>query len=434
LPNAEAAAAAARCAPPTGGRPVASLADVDIVSELQTRPRRQPNFEHESLSLGMLASELATNPRNMLQRLVEIAADLCTADTAGLSLLNGDVFRWEAVTGTFAAAKGGTMPRAESPCGVCIDRDATQLMHLPDRAFPALYAEPRFVEALLIPFHNNGSPIGTVWVVSHTSDRKFDAEDERVVGVLAQFASSAWQLWKLYEAAAEDGERKSGSLALIGHELRDPLATATASVALLRSRISAVGGDIQPLDVIARQCQHMSRLVDDLLDVAGTENKKLRLDKSLIDVRTIVANAVDAKRQQVEGRRHMLEADLGSEPILVEADPLRITQVVSNLLDNAAKYTPDGGCITVAVSRRSAEVHIAVDDTGSGIPAEQLTNIFKPFTQLDMANPKRRGGLGLGLSLVQRLTELHGGSVHATSRGQGQGSCFTVRLPVAADR
>ena len=179
---------------------MASLADVDIVSELQTRPRRQPNYEHESLALGMLASELATNPRNMLQRLVEIAAGLCTADTAGLSLFDGDVFRWEAVTGTFAAAKGGTMPRAESPCGVCIDRDATQLMHLADRAFPALYAEPRFVEALLIPFHNNGSPIGTVWVVSHTSDRKFDAEDERVVRVLAQFASSAWQLWKLYRS------------------------------------------------------------------------------------------------------------------------------------------------------------------------------------------------------------------------------------------
>jgi signal transduction histidine kinase len=130
----------------------------------------------------------------------------------------------------------------------------------------------------------------------------------------------------------------------------------------------------------------------------------------------------------------MLAADLGSEPILVEADPLRITQVVSNLLDNAAKYTPDGGCIAVAVSRRSAEVHITVTDTGSGIPAEQLTNIFKPFTQLDTATPTRRGGLGLGLSLVQRLTELHGGSVHATSAGEGQGSCFTVRLPVSVDR
>ena len=116
---------------------MALLTDVDIANELQTRRRRHPNHEHESLALGMLARELATNPRNMLQRLVEIAADLCTADTAGISLLDGDVFRWEAVTGTYAAAKGGTMPRDESPCGVCIDRDATQLMHLADRCFPA---------------------------------------------------------------------------------------------------------------------------------------------------------------------------------------------------------------------------------------------------------------------------------------------------------
>jgi signal transduction histidine kinase len=409
---------------------VALLADVDIASELQRRPRRHPNYEHESLALGMLASELAANPRNVLQRLVEIAADLCIADTAGLSLLDGDVFRWEAVTGTFAAAKGGTMPRDESPCGVCIDRDATQLMHLADRCFPALYAEPRFVEALLIPFHHNGSPIGTLWVVSHTADRKFDAEDERIVKVLAQFASSAWQLWKLYEAAAEASERKSGFLALIGHELRDPLATATTAEALIRRRVSAAGGDTQPLDVIARQCQHMTRLVDDLLDVAGAENNKLRLEKRLVDIRAIVADAVDAKRRHVEDRRHVLEADLGPEPILLEADPVRITQVISNLLENAAKYTPDGGCIAVAVSRRSAEVHITVTDSGSGIPAEQLTNIFKPFMQLDRANAKRRGGLGLGLPLVQTLTELHGGSVHAASAGEGQGSCFTVRLPV----
>jgi signal transduction histidine kinase len=409
---------------------VAFLADVDIARELQRRPRRQPNYEHESLALGMLASELAAQPRNVLQRLVEIAADLCTADTAGLSLLDGDVFRWEAVTGTFAAAKGGTMPRDESPCGVCIDRDATQLMHLPDRCFPSLYAEPRFVEALLIPFHHNGSPIGTVWVVSHTADRKFDAEDERIVKVLAQFASSAWQLWKLYEAAAEASERKSGFLALIGHELRDPLATATTAAALIRQRVSAAGGDTQPLDVIARQCQHMTRLVDDLLDVAGAENNKLRLEKRLVDIRAIVADAVDAKRRQVENRRHVLQADLGAEPILLHADPVRVTQVISNLLENAAKYTPDGGCIAVAVSRRSAEVQITVTDSGSGIPAEQLTNIFKPFMQLHMANAKRRGGLGLGLPLVQTLTELHGGSVHAASAGEGQGSCFTVRLPV----
>jgi signal transduction histidine kinase len=431
MSSAEAGSAAARLVPPNGGRPTAQLADVDIAAELQTRPRRRPHYEQESLALGMLASELATNPRNMLQRLVEIAAELCHADTAGISLLDGDVFRWEAVTGVFAAAKGGTMPRAESPCGVCIDRNATQLMHLADRCFPALYAEPRFVEALLIPFHTDGAPIGTVWIVSHTADRHFDAEDERIVKVLAQFASSAWQLWKLYEAAADASERKSGFLALIGHELRDPLSASRAATALLRQQMTADGGETRPLDVVERQYQHMSRLVDDLLDVAGAENKKLRLDTTLVDIRVVVGDAVEAKRRQVEQHKHVLDADLGPEPILVEADPVRITQVISNLLENASKYTPDGGRIAVGISRSTSQVRIAVTDSGSGIPPEQLTNIFEPFTQLSV-NAERRRGLGLGLPLVQSLIELHGGSVRATSAGEGRGSCFTVCLPLAA--
>lgn len=430
MSNAQAGPAAARLAPPNGGRPLAQLSDVDITSELQTRPRRRPHYEHESLALGMLASELATNPRNMLQRLVEIAADLCDADTAGISLLDGEVFRWEAVTGVFAGAKGGTMPRAESPCGVCIDRDATQLMHLADRCFPALYAEPRFVEALLIPFHTNGTPIGTVWIVSHTADRQFDAEDERIVKVLAQFASAGWQLWKLYETAADASTRKSGFLALIGHELRDPLSAATAAAALLRNQIDAVAGGKRLLEVIERQCQHISRLVDDLLDVAGAENKKLRLDKKRIDIRSIVGDVVEAKRRQVE-QRHVLEVDLGTEPIHLEADPVRISQVMLNLLENASRYTPAGGRIAVHLARRAHQVHITVTDSGSGIPPEQLTRIFEPFTQLSHPNGERRRGLGLGLPLVRSLTELHGGTVHATSAGPGRGSCFTVCLPAA---
>jgi len=144
----------------------------------------------------------------MLQRLVETARELCRADTAGISLLEGDVFRWEAVAGVFASYRDGTMPRAASPCGVCIDENVTQLMHLPDRHFPALRAEPRFVEALLIPFRVRGRPVGTVWIVSHTDERKFDREDERVVQTLAQFAAAGWQLWNALEAAEEANHHK----------------------------------------------------------------------------------------------------------------------------------------------------------------------------------------------------------------------------------
>jgi GAF domain-containing protein len=187
----------------TTGRPTATLDEVDIRDELHTRARRSPNYEQEGRAYGELATEMAENPRNLLQKLVEVAVDLCQADTAGVSLLEVDVFRWEAIAGVFETARGGTMPRNESPCGVCIDRDATQLMHLADRCFPALVAEPRFVEALLIPFHHEVKPIGTVWVVSHSLDRKFDREDERVVRVLSRFASAGWQLWKAYEAVDE---------------------------------------------------------------------------------------------------------------------------------------------------------------------------------------------------------------------------------------
>ena len=132
--------------------PTATLEEVDILRELDTRPARSPDYETQNRALAALAEEMAVNPRNMLQRLVEVAVDLCQADTSGISLLEGDVFRWEAVAGVFAAARNGTMPRDASPCGVVIDRDAIQLMELPDRCFPALLAEPRFVEALLFPF------------------------------------------------------------------------------------------------------------------------------------------------------------------------------------------------------------------------------------------------------------------------------------------
>jgi signal transduction histidine kinase len=409
--------------------PVATLADVDIRGELHTRARRPSNDAQESGALARLAAEMTTNPRNMLQTLVDVAAELCQAHTAGISLLDGDVFRWEAVTGVFAAARGGTMPRDASHCGVCIDRNETQLMHLADRCFPALYAEPRFVEALLIPFHHHGSPIGTVWIVSHTADRTFDAEDERVVKVLAQFASSAWQLWQSSAAAMEANARKSDFLALIGHELRNPLAAITTAAALIRARTPETGGSTRPVDVIDRQCQHMFRLVDDLLDVARIEKQKLQLEKTIVDLRTIIADAVEAKRHQIESHHQTLVTELGSDPILMEVDPLRMAQVIANLMENATKYTPDGGQITVRMAATAGDVHIAVQDTGKGLPAEELTNIFDPFRQLDESSHARHGGLGLGLPLVRSLTELHGGTVYATSAGVGHGSCFTIRLP-----
>jgi signal transduction histidine kinase len=414
---------------PSVDRPTTTFADVDIRHELRTRPRRSPNYEQENRALAILAREMASNPRNMLQKLVEVAHDLCGADTSGISLLDGEVFRWEAVAGTLAAARGETMPRTESPCGVCIDQNATQLMRLPERYFSAICVEQSCVEVLLVPFHHRGSPIGTVWIVSHWEDRKFDAEDERIVSMLAQFASSAWQLWKSFEAAAEASERKSDFLALIGHELRNPLGAITAAAAVARQRQLEGDTSTPQLEVISRQCHHMVRLVDDLLDMARAENRKLELRKRLIDIGAVVRETVDGKRQLVEDHHHHLALELDAAPLMAEADPVRVAQVVANLVDNAAKYTPDGGTVTVAVHRTAGEIEISVSDTGDGLPPEQLTNIFNPFIQLNRSDRKNGGGLGLGLPLVQTLAQLHGGNVRASSAGVGQGSCFTFSLP-----
>jgi signal transduction histidine kinase len=405
------------------GGATATLAEVDIRSELSTRPYRLHDSEGLDRALAVLAREMTENPRSMLQTLVETAVDLCKADTAGISLLEGDVFRWEAVVGVFASLRDGTMPRAASPCGVCIDENVTQLMHLPDRLFPALRAEPRFVEALLIPFQVRGRPVGTVWIVSHTDERKFDREDERVVRTLAQFASAGWQLWNALEAAEEANHRKDEFLAMLGHELRNPLAAIRYATHILQEVDTA--RHATAVTVVARQCQHLTRLAEDLLDLSRIGRGKLELQTGPVELQAVVASAVETAQAQIERRGQELAVELPSAPMWLTGDAVRLAQLLANLLDNAAKYTPEGGRIWVTARSADDQVEIVVRDTGIGIPADKMRAIFDLFTQLGSS----AGGLGFGLALVRNLAVLHGGSVEATSEGPGKGSQFTVRLP-----
>jgi signal transduction histidine kinase len=232
------------------------------------------------------------------------------------------------------------------------------------------------------------------------------------------------------EALRESDRRKDDFLAALGHELRNPFAAITTAAALLEQRVGSDATAKRPLDVIARQSRHVARLVDDLLDTARIGRGKLQLEKQMVDLRSLVTEIIDTKWGQTDQRgRHNVSVDLGDTPLFVEADPIRLAQVFTNLIDNAAKFTPDGGRISVAMTAKEDVVNIDVRDTGIGLPADQLQSIFDPFTQLpDPHDPSQRG-LGLGLSLVKGLTELHGGTVHVASAGPGQGSCFTVRLP-----
>jgi transcriptional regulator with GAF, ATPase, and Fis domain len=191
--------------------PETALKDVDVRSELQRRPSRPPSYEAENRALVQLAEEMAGNPQNVLQKLAEIAMELCRAGSAGVSLLEKNeqgclVFRWAALAGAYVIHRDGTMTRNASPCGVTIDRNTTQLMYMPERVFP-MRADPRIFEALLVPFHLDGKPIGTVWVVTHDNQHKFDREDERLVSVLAKFASTAWMLWKAQVGVEELARR-----------------------------------------------------------------------------------------------------------------------------------------------------------------------------------------------------------------------------------
>jgi signal transduction histidine kinase len=403
--------------------PTATLADVDIRSELATRPTRPVDAEGMDWALAALAREMTENPRSMLQRLVEAARTLCRADTAGLSLLEGDVLRWEAVTGLFASYRDSTMPRVASPCGVCIDENVTQLMHLPDRHFPALPREPRFVEVLLIPFQVHGRPVGTVWIVSHSDERKFDREDERVVRTLAQLAAAAWQLWNALEAAEDANRRKDDFVAMVGHELRNPLAAICNAAHILQEDDPT--GHAIAVQVVARQAQHLTRVAHDLMDLARIDRGKLELQTGPVDLHTAVTAAVETVQSEIGRRRQTLSVELPGAPIWLMGDAVRLAQLLSNLLDNAAKYTPEGGRIWIRGRSTDGRIEITVRDTGIGIPAHKLGAVFGLFTQLDPS----AGGLGLGLALVRDLAERHGGSVEATSEGVGKGSQFTVRLP-----
>jgi len=234
------------------------------------------------------------------------------------------------------------------------------------------------------------------------------------------------------EALREADRRKDEFLALLSHELRNPLAPILTAAQLMQLR-----GDVatpHEREVIARQAQHLLRLVDDLLDVSRVARGKVTLTKKRIELATVVAKAVEATAPLLEERRHRLDLYVAPDGLAVDADEVRLTQVVSNLLTNAARYTPPGGRVEVLARRRAGEVQLIVRDNGMGIDGDLLAHVFEMFVQDERGSDRSQGGLGLGLALVRTLTELHGGTVAADSGGPGRGSTFTVKLPAAAGR
>ncbi len=224
--------------------------------------------------------------------------------------------------------------------------------------------------------------------------------------------------------------RRDEFLAMLAHELRNPLAPILTAVHLMR-RHGLPTADLENARVIIqRQTEHLAHLLDDLLDLSRVMHGKIELRMQVLDLRNILSDAIQSSRSLIEKRHQQLAIALPDRPVYVEGDPTRLTQVMINLLTNAAKYTEPGGHIETTLRREGTQAVLAVKDTGMGIPPAQLANIFEPFMQLDTSLERKRGGLGLGLTLVRRLVELHGGTITAHSAGPGQGSEFVICLPI----
>ncbi len=281
------------------------------------------------------------------------------------------------------------------------------------------------------PLQAHGELLGTLAFASRSKDR-FDEDELEFLRTICHYVAVAYERLRLITRLREADRKKDEFLATLAHELRNPLAPIRNAAYLLRLKLPE-GSDLHGVaDVIDRQMRQMTRLVDDLLDVSRITRGKINLRQERVTLAQVVADAVESARPSVEAHGHALDVTLPAEPVGLEGDATRLAQVFLNLLHNAAKYTPPGGRIRLTAGREAGDVVVRVADNGIGIPPEMLRRVFEMFEQVDRSLERTAGGLGIGLTLAQKLVELHGGRVEAHSDGAGRGSEFVVRLPVPA--
>ncbi|MCA1857038.1 response regulator [Massilia oculi] len=286
-----------------------------------------------------------------------------------------------------------------------------------------------------------GGRLRDQWALFMATERQSYERELRHARKLAEEALEArrdaeCQLRDLNDALCAADRRKDEFLATLSHELRNPLAPLRSALEVMRRTPAAEGPNARLLGVFDRQLHHLTHLVDDLMEVSRITQDKMELRREAVDLAALARAAVCDTAGLMEQARHSLELALPEQPVTVDADPTRINQVLVNLLTNATKYTPPGGHIGLSLAieeDRGTGAHavLAVSDNGIGLPPHALGTVFDMFSQLEPALKRARGGLGIGLSLARGIVELHGGSITADSEGEGRGSRFTVRLPLA---
>jgi signal transduction histidine kinase/CheY-like chemotaxis protein len=287
----------------------------------------------------------------------------------------------------------------------------------------------------------HGGRVVDQWALFQSADRHAYESDLLAACKTAEAASAAHQraearLQVLNAQLSAADRRKDEFLATLSHELRNPLAPMRNALDVMQhldGHAGTHGADGRLLQSFDRQLRHLTRLVDDLMEVSRITQGRMELRRAPVDLALMAHGAVQDLAGAMRTARHALRLNLPASPLLVDGDATRLSQVIVNLLTNAIKYTPDGGAISLSLADAAGCAELRIRDSGIGIPAADLENVFDMFAQLGPALERARGGLGIGLALVRGIVELHGGSIHAASAGAGLGSEFTVRLPLLAE-
>lgn len=423
-------------------RAAVAVDNARLYREAQDALRRRDETLHQ-LSLLVEASGSLTRSlelQDVLAAILDLSHRLLAADAYSIWRRRSDPERWEVVQSSGLSEEylrkagrivGGHQQMSDKPLAL---EDVQQVSSVGDRR--QAYCDEGIVSLLAVPLQIHGQVSGTLVFYYHNR-HAFDELTVRLATTLANLASSAIGTAELYEResalrqrAEEADRRKDEFLALLGHELRNPLAPLRNAVALLTMRPNDPVVVTQARDMIGRQTAQMTRLVDELLDASRIARGKVQLQRESLNLAALARAAAEDHRAELEAARLTLTIETPTAPLWVLGDAARLTQVIENLLHNAGKFTNPGGAVTLRVNEKDGQAVLGVEDTGIGFAPEALPHLFEAFSQVDATLERSKGGLGLGLSVVRGLIDLHGGRVSAASAGPGRGAVFTVRLPL----
>ena len=400
---------------------------------------RRSTFLAEASTTLAGSLDVDVTVRNLARLVVPVLADLSAVSLAGEGGPGPSELAWVDRTAGGTSAGQGELPAALAeavtrvlaggPPGVLEGTALEPVQADRPRSLPLPFA---LTSAVVLPLRARDKVLGALALALGPSGRGFSLAERLLAEDLAGRAAVFLDNARLHRDIREADQRKNEFLSMLAHELRNPLAPIRNAVQIMGLQGSPPSTVQWAMEIIDRNVDQLVRLVDDLLDVSRITRGKIRLKPEPLDMAAVVAQAVELSQPLIESRRHKFTVSLPEEPVWVNGDGTRLAQVLANLLNNAAKYTDEGGRIWLNLVCENGDAVVRVRDTGVGIPPNMLASIFDLFTQVDRSLDRSQGGLGIGLTLARRLVEMHGGRVAVSSAGANQGSEFVVRLPVLA--